>query len=145
MGQLAALVGVLAVASVTDLRQRRIPNLLTLIGALLAFTFAFMGGKSFLWTSLKGSLLVFLLLLFLHLLSRGQLGMGDVKLGWVLGAFLGPEAGLAAVLWAFFLGGLTALLLLLMKKISRKDSLPFAPFFALGTLMVFLDPFSFGA
>ncbi|MDI3269663.1 MAG: A24 family peptidase [Bacillota bacterium] len=139
-GQQAVLVGVLLGASIVDVKQRRIPNLLNLAGALLAFTFSLLGGKSFFWSSLKGSLTVFFLLLLLHLISRGRLGLGDVKLGFVLGAFLGPEAGLLAVTWAFLIGGGVALVLLLMKKISREDSLPLAPFFALGTLILYLDP-----
>jgi leader peptidase (prepilin peptidase)/N-methyltransferase len=67
----------------------------------------------------------------------GSLGMGDAKLGFLLGLALGSKT-LGATLIAF--GGLlvAALYVLATRGISaRKDALPFGPFLALGGILAF--------
>jgi len=93
ISSIAALVISLA-ACATDLRSRRIPNLLTLGAALAAFTFHLASNGTLGFTqSLLGWLLgagVFFLPFAL-----GGLGGGDIKLLAALGAWLGPMP----VLW----------------------------------------------
>jgi leader peptidase (prepilin peptidase)/N-methyltransferase len=70
-------------------------------------------------------------MLILALIARGALGLGDVKLAFLLGLFVGYLGWghlVVAVLGAFILGGLVALVLLLTRRASRKDSIPFGPF-----------------
>jgi len=65
----------------------------------------------------------------------GGMGMGDVKLAGVLGAFLG-FAGWAALavgaFAAFVLGGVVSILLLVTKRVSRKGGIPFGPWMIAG-------------
>ena len=44
-----------------------------------------------------------------------QIGGGDVKLLAMVGAFLGVEAGIEALLWTFVLGGASALIILIWR------------------------------
>ncbi len=44
-----------------------------------------------------------------------RIGGGDVKLIAMLGAFLGPEQGIEAMLWTFTLGGCAALIVLIWR------------------------------
>jgi leader peptidase (prepilin peptidase) / N-methyltransferase len=60
--------------------------------------------------------------------------MGDVKMGGMLGAFLGPYAALAVFLGAL-LGTITAGLLMAAGKIQRRSALPFGLFMALGGII----------
>lgn len=96
------------IAMVTDMRWRRIPNLLTfptmLLGLVLRTTFQ--GGEGFA-LSLCGMLAAPVLLLLLHA-GRG-LGMGDIKLAAAVGAILGPPLTLVAVLLTALAGGVVAL------------------------------------
>jgi leader peptidase (prepilin peptidase)/N-methyltransferase len=67
----------------------------------------------------------------------GSLGMGDAKLGFLIGLALGKQT-LGAVLLAFA-GLLVAALYVLAKRgaSARKDAIPFGPFLALGGIVAF--------
>ena len=70
----------------------------------------------------------------------GGMGMGDVKMGGMLGAFLGPYAALAVFLGAFA-GAITGGLLMATGKIQRRHALPFGVFMALGGILaIFVGP-----
>ena len=58
------------------------------------------------------------------------MGMGDVKLYAALGACLGPAALLRIACASMLTGGAYAGILLLQKKASKKDRIPFGPFIA---------------
>ena len=67
----------------------------------------------------------------------GSLGMGDAKLGFLLGLALGSKT-LGATLIAFAGLLLAALYVLATRGVSaRKDALPFGPFLALGGILAF--------
>jgi prepilin peptidase CpaA len=107
---IAALLTVL-VASVTDLRDGRIPNWLTfptMLAGLLgnAILRGFAGASE----SLIGIVLCTLVPGIVYQFSRGQgIGGGDIKLFAALGALLGPMQGLEVELSAFLLLGLFAM------------------------------------
>jgi leader peptidase (prepilin peptidase)/N-methyltransferase len=67
------------------------------------------------------------------------MGGGDVKLGFVLGTFLGYLDGVAAVLvgmfLAFLIGSLVGVGVMLGTNRGRKAMVPFGPFLALGTIL----------
>jgi prepilin peptidase CpaA len=66
----------------------------------------------------------------LHL--AGGLAAGDVKLMAVAAAWLGPTAGLHAVLATWVAGGVLALV---YRFAARASSLPYAPAIAVGSLL----------
>jgi len=96
------------IAMVTDMRWRRIPNLLTFPVILLGLVLrtAFQGWEGFA-LSASGMLVAPVLLLLLHA-GRG-LGMGDIKLAAAVGAILGPPLTLVAVFLTALVGGVVAL------------------------------------
>ena len=96
------------IAMFTDVRWRRIPNLLTFPAILagLVLRTAFQGWEG-LALSLCGMFAAPVLLLLLHA-GRG-LGMGDIKLAAAVGAILGPPLTLVAVFSTALAGGLVAL------------------------------------
>jgi prepilin peptidase CpaA len=108
------LICLVAQAAVTDLAMRKIPNVLILSGLLLALISHLLGGPH--WTPvsqwLAGSLAGFFLFLPLYLL-RGM-AAGDVKLMAMVGAFSGPLAALQIAVLSYLIGGLMALLMLLL-------------------------------
>lgn len=106
-------IAVLGVATVTDLRSRRIPNWLVFpfLAAGLALSFAPASWHGIgIAQSLEGFGLG--LLLFGILAMMGGMGMGDVKLCAAIGAWVGPQqlffalvvtavaGGIMAVVWA---------------------------------------------
>ena len=99
----------LVIATISDIRSRRIPNWLVLpfLVAGIAVSIATRGWTG-LGVSLSGVLLGSLLLGGLYLL--GGMGMGDVKLCAAIGAWVGPSQLLFALVMTAIAGGLIALI-----------------------------------
>ena len=100
--------GVGLVACVTDVRSRRIPNLLTFGAAIAAvIVHAAIGG----WQGAGGALAGWAVgcALFVPFFVLGGMGAGDVKLLAALGAWLGPRDALWLAFYASLAGGVTAL------------------------------------
>jgi prepilin peptidase CpaA len=96
-----------ALACICDIRTRRIPNLLTFGGALLALLFAVAGdGPGGLRTSMEGWAVG--LVLFLPMFLLGGMGAGDVKLLACLGAWCGPQQAFWMAIYAMVAGGVMA-------------------------------------
>jgi prepilin peptidase CpaA len=109
-----AAVVVAAAGCFTDLRSRRIPNVLTFGAAAGAFGFYLVGDG---WRGAGWSLsgLAVGLAMFLPLFLLRGLGGGDVKLLAALGAWLGPGATVWLALWTAVAGGPLAILIALSR------------------------------
>ena len=97
-----------AALAVIDLRERRLPNMLTLTGAAAILAFCVGCGRG--QAGLLGAAALGGLYLVVHLLAPAGMGAGDVKLALGLGALTG---GLGAPAWLLAALGapvLTALL-----------------------------------
>ena len=121
-----------------DLGHRRIPNRILLPGtvaglALLAGGAALDGRIGDLPEALATGLGYFAVLLALAFLTRGAIGMGDVKLAFLLGVFAGYgrwEVAVLAGIGALVLAGMVAALLIAFRVLGRNDHVPFGPFMA---------------
>ena len=137
------LLSLLLALAVTDWERMVLPDALTLPGAALGLALAGPRSDLDLVTSAAGALLgagLLFLLRALWLRFRGveAVGLGDVKLLLLIGAFLGPEPALAAVALAAALGVLVAGPLLLLGRIRRDTPLPFGTLLALGAAVAFI-------
>ena len=106
-------------ACVTDLRSRRIPNLLTFGAAVAGIVFHALvpGGES-----ATGAALGWLVgvAVFLIPFALGGLGGGDVKLLGALGAWLGPAGIVWAALYTGVAGGIMAVVVALASGYFRQ-------------------------
>ena len=100
----AAVIAWAAALSVTDIRRRRLPNALTLPGAVAILAGAAAVGSAI--PALLGGLVLAGLYLLVHLADPTGIGAGDVKLALGLGALTGTYG---FPVW--FLGALGAALL----------------------------------
>ena len=137
--RLFLVLSVLAGAVYTDLNFTKIPNMFSLIllGGFLVLTIVDavfeperalalgLGG-------LFGVVVMFLLTMLCRFVSRGGIGYGDVKILTALGAILGIYGTFSLLLFAQIGAVVCSVGLLLMKKATIKDGVPFAPFFYLG-------------
>jgi leader peptidase (prepilin peptidase)/N-methyltransferase len=129
------LVSALIVLVAIDLTHQIIPDALTLPGIPAGFLANLATGRVGWLDSLAGILAGGGTLLVIILASKGGMGGGDMKLGAMLGAFLGWKIALMALLIAVLAGGAVAVVLLISKTRRRKDPVPFGPFLAFGGLV----------
>ena len=124
------LLGLILVATVTDFLRHKIYNWTTYPGILAALGLNAVGAvvlaatdvpeeqlRSLGWIGWQESLLGLLTCGFLMLVCfvMFRIGGGDVKLIAMLGAFLGLEQGVRAMLWTFVLGGCMGLIVLIWR------------------------------
>jgi prepilin signal peptidase PulO-like enzyme (type II secretory pathway) len=70
------------------------------------------------------------------LISRGKwMGVGDIKLAFLMGLFLGFPDILVALFLAFLIGAAVGLILIALGKKTLKSEVPFAPFLVTGTFL----------
>lgn len=102
------LIGLMTLAAIIDLRVQRIPNRLVVVGLFVALAAHVWLDSGTGWKTWGlGMLTGFILFLPLYLI-RG-VGAGDVKLMAMVGAFLGPNAIIGAILVTFIVGGVLTL------------------------------------
>src|SRR5689334_13567292 len=104
---LGAAVAWLAALTVYDVRQRRLPNALTLPGALAVLVVATLAGRG--TSALLGGVALAALYLLVHLIAPAAMGAGDVKLALGVGALTGAFGSDAWVIAAVGAPVLTAL------------------------------------
>ena len=105
--QLLAMCIMLGIAVLTDVRERRIPNTVTVGGSIVALVLATIGAGGFPGAALLGMTVA--LALTVPLFALGALGAGDAKLLAAVGAFVGIGNLLPVVLYAGLAGGLLGL------------------------------------
>ncbi|WP_129788421.1 prepilin peptidase [Promicromonospora panici] len=126
-----------------DLAEQRIPD--RVLGpAYLSFiaTLTLAAAVSGEWPRLGRAALAAVVLcagyFLLALVSPSGLGLGDVKLSGLLGAYLGwlgwPEV-LFGTLSAFAIAGIVAALLVLVRRRSRRSDVAFGPWMVLGAAL----------
>ena len=77
----------------------------------------------------------------LFVLTRGAgMGLGDAKLAFVIGLFLGLNHTIVATAFSFIVGSLLMLPVLAAGSRGRRDAVPFGPFLVLGALAVLFAP-----
>ena len=135
----AVLLGALIAITAIDLRHQIIPDVISLPGIVVGFVANSLlpGGVGWL-DSLIGIAVGGGIFLVIILVSGGGMGGGDMKLGAMLGAFLGWKLGLLALLLGVLAGGAVAVVLLLLGRKGRKEAIPFGPYLALGGAVALL-------
>ncbi len=128
------LIGVLVALAGIDLEHRLLPNVIVGPAAVVGFAMSVAAAPGRWWIYLVSALGVAVGLFSFALAYPSGMGMGDVKMGGMLGAFLGPHAALAVFLGAL-LGALVGGLLIITGKVPRRSALPFGVFMAIGGLL----------
>lgn len=151
--------------SVIDFRHYLIPDAINLTLGILGLVLTFLLNHYGWFNDLSGSFLGHYALLFglrgdiwinrivasilgmavfgvIILLSKGKaMGWGDFKLVGAMGLIFGWPDILIVLMTAFVIGALVSLPLLIRKKKSLKDAVPFGPFLVVGGTLVFLFGF----
>jgi leader peptidase (prepilin peptidase) / N-methyltransferase len=135
-GILALAESFLITSSVIDLKYKEIPNSYNLIVALLGGGFIYLY-RDFYEQLLLGGVIAFSLFLIIMVLT-GAMGGGDVKMAGAIGLFMGTGLVMKFITYAFFLGAIIAVTLLILKKKDKTDVFPFGPCIALSGIYMFI-------
>ena len=111
---LSVLALVLAVAVYIELKERRIPNWLTLPGMGLGLLISYTQGNTALWSSLGGLGMGFGFLFIFYVF--GGVGGGDVKLMGAAGALMGSTLVKPALFYTAMIGAFIAVLMVIWRK-----------------------------
>jgi leader peptidase (prepilin peptidase)/N-methyltransferase len=118
-----------------DLRTRRIPNALVLVGVVVALVVAWAQGS--LGAALLGCVASGAAGLATAIAARGAFGGGDVKLLAYAGAVVGIWSVPALFFWTSLAGGAIALGALAVRR-SRRTTIPYGPAIAAGCSLAYL-------
>jgi prepilin peptidase CpaA len=110
----ALLVALLALACASDLRTRRIPNVLVLVTALTGFMLAAAAKPVATGLLQAGAGLGTGLIIWFPFYALGMLGAGDVKLFAAASTFLGARSAIEGALFTALYGGVMSLLFMVI-------------------------------
>lgn len=138
LSRYAILLTIICGAALFDMNHRLIPNRLLSVGFLGWVIITLSGHISIVESLVAGSCASLLVLLIRWLgfvfFQKAGMGMGDVKLVFLIGLFLQWEVFWVLYL-ALFSGGVFAGIALGLRLLKRKHRLAFAPFLAIGVLL----------
>jgi Flp pilus assembly protein protease CpaA len=124
------IIGLLVIVAVVDRLHQIIPNRLVLLVAVWALAARFYYGHWISATLVAAG--IFLFYLAVNLLTRGGLGMGDVKFAAVLALALGYPAALISVVFGMWAAGFYALYLVVMRRQGSRQLMALGPFLVMG-------------
>ncbi len=126
----------LLAVTVIDLEHRRVLNVMLAPVAVVAAVFSLLPSTPDPLAMALGGIVGFGLFLLLGIIGRGALGMGDIKLAGVIGMMVGYPLVLYALIAGALLGGVAAVILLITRKATRKTTIAYAPYLAMGAIVI---------
>ncbi len=128
----------LTVIFVIDLENQLVLNKVVFPGMVLALILSFFWPGLGVLNSLIGGAIGLAIMALPFIIYRRGIGMGDVKLGALVGLITGYPLVFIAWLLSVITGGLVAAGLLIFKIKKRGDPIPFAPFLATSAMITLL-------
>ena len=135
----------LTAAAYIDALSHKIPNWIVLCTAavfagctVLDFVLSGTDAVPMALNSVLAAAVFFVVFFLVRLASRGGVGDGDIKMITAAALILGIYGTFSFLLVSHVLAAVAAIALLVSKKATRKDGLPFGPFFYLGYLVTIL-------
>ena len=145
---------------VYDIRHKVIPDASVYTFVILSAGALFLNTEGFVWkvptaADILAGPLMFSFFFAIWFISKGRwVGLGDGKLSFGIGWFLGLERGLTALVLAFWIGAVVSVALIItgrilknispdirlfrpLKSLTIKSEMPFAPFLVAGLWLVF--------
>lgn len=139
---LITLVLLILPVSAIDMRLQKIPNVFLLVGLAIRIVYLavmYIQDASNAWIitkdSLIGSVVIGLFFLFLLVVFKNSIGMGDVKLFALMGLYQGLWGVINSVFFSLVVSFFVSIALLITKKKGRKDTISFGPSIYLGTII----------
>jgi leader peptidase (prepilin peptidase) / N-methyltransferase len=130
--------GWLLLCSVQDIKRKEIHISMLFIGIILGLVGAFF----ILETSIQNRILglaLGVMLLLLNVVTKGQIGIADAIIVSTIGITLGFYITSGILLLAVFLSAIVSLVLMILRRVKRKTTIPFIPFLLAGFVGVLVS------
>ncbi|TDT61967.1 prepilin peptidase [Fonticella tunisiensis] len=132
----ALFISLLIVIGIIDLNTMDVYLKTTIFGVISGIVFMIIGYYLYgnVMEYISGGLLGGGTIALIIILTKGM-GWGDAEICLVSGLFLGLRLAVVMLFLSFVIGGFTGIALILLKKKSRRDYIPFGPFIALSSIV----------
>lgn len=124
--------------SFIDIDFKIVPDSLVLAGIVWWIVDTLLIKSTTVYNSLGGLSVGSGVLLVLTMVSRGGMGMGDVKIAGVYGLFLAATGACLMLFIASLTGAAFGIVMVILRKRRFKDPIPFGPFLSMASLVVLL-------
>jgi len=125
-----------------DLEHQILPNVITLPGIVIGLMFSFVGPPGWqdaaIGAAVGAGVLYGIAAAYYAVRREEGLGMGDVKMLAMIGAFLGWKAVLVTLVLSSFSGAAIGMALIAAQRGNMKLALPFGTFLAVGAMAAML-------
>lgn len=128
-----------------DIKLKLLPTKLIKISLLvwlgisaIYLIYSFDIATEYLLRCLLGCAFGFITFMLTYIVSGKKLGGGDVRLATIMGLFLNSDRILVALLFGTLISALYSLIMMILKKLNPKDSIPLCPFLCVGTVISLL-------
>ena len=133
--------GIVVIAWI-DIKTKKIPNriLITLLGIRVVLIVLEMIRFSeyamvILMSSLLGMLIGFVMFIIPYFITRGGIGMGDVKMFAVIGCYVGSAVVMPSALFTVLSSAIYSGVQLIRRKTQLKDEIALGPFILIGIII----------
>lgn len=120
---------------------------LIILGLLISFFNPVLGDtisqrilNSFLGFLVGGGSLLIVAIIGKWIFGKDAMGGGDIKIMAGVGAFIGWDKVLFSIFIACFLGSIVGISMMLLKKIGKRQEIPFGPYLAISSFLVLFLP-----
>jgi prepilin signal peptidase PulO-like enzyme (type II secretory pathway) len=137
--------GALSGLSIVDMYTFQIPTIFIVFGIFILFTatyFEIIPFMNALWGVFVGALIPLFIMGSLWLVTKRQgMGFGDIQLGFLLGAWLGPMKMAITLFIASSLSLLAWIITSIFKGFNKDRAMPMAPFLSVSGVAIFIGSF----
>ena len=132
---------ILIVITVIDLDHMIIPDRLVGFGLITGIAAIVVGAieigwkDAFMGSFFYGGFLYLAGMLGKRIFKKEAMGMGDVKLGVMMGLLLGWKMSVMSLYLSFLVASIVGLTAIITGQLSKGDRIPFGPFLAVGTVL----------
>lgn len=127
------MISMLIIQSVWDCMYRQIPIWVTVAGGSIGVCVSIMNGRP--WIEVGMGLLPGVICLLIGWITREAIGYGDGFLLCAMGMYLSLEAIVMIIMLASIFAGIVGLILIILRRVKKRDLLPFVPFLLVATII----------
>lgn len=135
MAGFAILASALVVIAFIDYDLKIIPDIIIVFLIVVGIIYSILARDITHFDRIIGFFSASLPLYIIMIVSKGGMGGGDIKLMAAAGIYLGWKLTLLALFLGSVIGSVAAVILLLLKRKTRRDEIPFGPALAAGIIL----------